>query len=320
MIKNLRSNALANNKGSAILTALFIMILVAIAATAMSLRLQIDINRTQLIQDISTLKTYAEQGRLIMSQALINNALNFSNKEKQNIDPLKMHLADNPQANLSRKITVIDLQSRFNLNNLIAKDQLSPFTLLIHNLIPKIDEETAFKIALQTKEWVSPEDKKIRNISSEHYYQSLKPSYEPAHQPFISVTELRLVKDLSQKIFNTLLPYISALPKKTPINLNTAPLAILKTLGAGLTDEQAKTIIEERGTKGFKQLEQALAHPNIKKLNLNAKALTLTSQYFLISSEVISRDSQIILFTTVKRTIDKKGVKLSIIQETINNI
>lgn len=38
-----------NNKGGALLTALFIMTLVAIVATAMSIRLQTDIYRTRLV-------------------------------------------------------------------------------------------------------------------------------------------------------------------------------------------------------------------------------------------------------------------------------
>ena len=40
---------LKKNKGGALLTALFIMTLVAIVATAMSTRLQLDIYRTDLI-------------------------------------------------------------------------------------------------------------------------------------------------------------------------------------------------------------------------------------------------------------------------------
>jgi hypothetical protein len=58
----------------------------------------------------------------------------------------------------------------------------------------------------------------------------------------------------------------------------------------------------------------------IKKLGLKAKELTLTSDYFLITSHASDQDDEITLYTIVKRKIKKQGIKISVIQQTINTL
>ncbi len=308
------------NNGSAILTALFIMILVAIAATAMSLRLQIDISRSQLIQDVGELKSYAQEGQLIMINKLINNAVKYKKNSKENIDLLSIFITNTSATNIHRKTLLVDLQGKFNINNISDKINLKAFTLLIHNILPKIELKQALFISLFTQEWITKKNPTVNNLTSKNYYQSLAKPYLPSHKPFNSVTEFRLVKDVTMKVFNKLLPYISALPEKTTINLNTASKQVLRTLGAGLTNKQANDIIKERGRKGFKSLKEARAKPSIEKLNLIQKQLTLTSDYFLISSQVSNHDSQMVLFTIVKRTIKKNTITFKVLQQTINTL
>lgn len=109
-------------KGSALLTALFIMTLVAIVATAMSMRLQQDIYRTRLV--ITQDKLY------LASQAVTFWALNElldKNNRFTKTNPLGM-VAQYPknmesiynQVQLSGGL--FDLQARFNLNNLVEKN------------------------------------------------------------------------------------------------------------------------------------------------------------------------------------------------------
>lgn len=308
----------SRNKGSAILTALFIMILVSIAATAMSLRLQIDINRTQLIQNISTLKSFAEEGEKIMINQLIKNSSPYSKDKKQNIDPIPFTLKATNNKLFKREVVLTDLQSKFNLNGLKNSGQLKPFTLLILALMPKLSKEEAFYIALFTQEWISKENQRVTNVTTEKFYANLKTPYLPTHKPFTSLSEWRLIKGVTQTIFNHLSLYLTALPIETPINLNTAPSAVLKTLGNGLTEVQSKNIIKIRGQDGFKTLNEALNNPEIKKMGLDIKNLTLTSDYFLITSSVSNEESQLVLYTTVKREIKKKGVRISVLQQTLN--
>ena len=306
--------------GSAILTSLFIMILVAIAATAMSLRLQIDINRTQLIQDVGELKTAAQAGELSMINQLIKNGLTFVKASKQNIDPKKLRFTQPWLKGISVQTDLIDLQSRLNLNNLKNTNQLKSLTLLMTHLIPKQSPQNAFLLALQTQEWLTKKNPNVTNVSSENYYQHQTPPYYPSHKPFTSISEWRLVKGITQTVYNRISPYVASLPKSTPINLNSASKEIIRSLKINMNDTQVSAIVKARGKQGFRTLKEALENPLIKALGLKEKETTLTSNYFLIMSHASSQDIDITLFTVIKREITKEGVGISVIQQTLNTL
>jgi general secretion pathway protein K len=309
-----------NHQGSAILSALFIMILVAIAATAMSLRLQIDINRTQLIQTTNTLKNAANAGETQAIQLLINNAHSYNKSYKQNIDS-NLHLPPLLWGNdIKVKINITDLQSKFNINNLKNSEQLKNLTLLIKHIYPTLSPQQSFLITLQTQEWITKKNPNLINLSSATFYAKQKPPYLPSHKLLSSITEWRLVKGVSQKTYNQLSPYVTALPEKTTLNLNTAPSEILTSLSLMVKKSHIDNIIQARGKFGFKTLKEAMNNPLIKKLGLKEKELTLTSQYFLIKSHARNKENDLTLYTIVKRKISKEGILVSVIQQTLNTL
>lgn len=309
-----------NHSGSAILSALFIMILVAIAATAMSLRLQIDINRTQLIQTMGSLKNAASAIEAKAIQKLINNGLTFNKNNKQNID---IDLKLPPllwQNNIKASVEIIDLQSQLNINNLKNSEQLKNLALLIKNVDEKISPQNAFLITLQTQEWITKKNPNLFNLSSATFYAKQDPPYFPSHKLFSSITEWRLVKGVTQNIYNKLFPFVTALPEETKLNLNSASAEVLESFTIMTRKSTIDTVIQLRGDLGFKTLEEALNHPAIKKLGFKAKELTLTSEYFLIRAHASNQENDITLYTIVKRKIEPKGVKLAVIQQTINTL
>lgn len=309
-----------NHIGSAILSALFIMILVAIAATAMSLRLQIDINRTQLIQTMSSLKNAASAIEAQAIQKLIKNGLTFNKNNKQNIDAdlnLPFLLWQN---NIKASVDIIDLQSKFNVNNLKNSEQLKNLTLLIKNVDTNISPQSAFLITLQTQEWITKKNPNLLNLSSANFYAKQDPPYYPSHKLFSSITEWRLVKGVTQTIYNQLFPFVTALPEETKLNLNTASAEVLKSFTLMAKKSAIENVLQLRGDTGFKTLDEALNNPSIKKLGFKANELTLTSEYFLIRAHATNQENDIILFTIVKRSIESSGVKLSVIQQTINTL
>jgi general secretion pathway protein K len=70
-------------QGSALLTALFIMTLVAIVATAMSTRLQLDIYRTQMTLDSDKIYLASQAGTILSMAALANNKNTFSTADAE---------------------------------------------------------------------------------------------------------------------------------------------------------------------------------------------------------------------------------------------
>ncbi len=75
-----------------------------------------------------------------------------------------------------------------------------------------------------------------------------------AKQGFVHVSELRLVKGVSADVYARLAPYVCALPRGTPINVNTASVPVLMTLSDTTTEQTAKTIRQD-GHASYRSLQ-----------------------------------------------------------------
>lgn len=305
-------------KGSALLTALFIMTLVAIVATAMSMRLQQDIYRTRLV--ITQDKLY------LASQAVTFWALNElldKNNRFTKANQLGM-VAQYPknmesiynQVQLSGGI--FDLQARFNLNNLIEKKSIPTLMHLISHTYSKATGQERANIALGVKHWLLAYDLGRGEDIYTSYYLSQKPPYYPSHQLIKSKSEFRLIKDVSAPAYIALEPFITALPESTSININTAPKQILMSLGDGLSDAQANELITARGEDGITELKEI--NELLKKFNIPSDQITIESQYYLSVAYAKNDEFSLVVYSLLKRSRDRKGKLLtSVIRESINN-
>ncbi len=303
--------------GSAIITALFIMTLVAIIATAMSLRLQLDISRTTLIEQHAKMKALSQKVPLWAMKLLSQNALK-ANKHDELIDHLPKHFPGSTEAQISVSGHLYDMQALFNLNNLHTQSKIKPFALLLHNNVKKLTQEKALDISRNVYEWVNMLNLNKGHTELDKYYE--KHHYYQAHTLMVSPSEFRLIKGVNQKVYEAMAPLITALPKTTPVNINTAPLMILRTLGPGLTTEQAKKIIKLRTEKKISNMSQFLQEKEIKPLHLNEKNITLQSRFFLAVAQVQSGSQSMTVYSVLFRKINKKRVITNIIQQTVNTL
>ena len=96
----------------------------------------------------------------------------------------------------------------------------------------------------------------------------------------ISVTELRGVNGVTEAIYQRLAPFVSALPVGTPINLNSAPPAILQALGAQVAPSTT-TGTTTASPKSFGSVADFLAQPEFGGTVVPSDGLSVNSQYFL---------------------------------------
>jgi general secretion pathway protein K len=305
-----------NVKGSALLTALFIMTLVAIVATAMSTKTQLDIYRTQLLLNPDKLYL-ASQAVSFWALAELSNGKNkFSKASDQGVVaqyPKNMTHIDN-SVNLNGDI--YDLQARFNLNSMVNQKSMMVFMNLIKTITPQA-ESAKMKIALAVSDWISNYDLARGKDNYSSYYQSLKPPYYPSHQLMASASELRLVKDVSGPIYLALAPFITVLPEATPVNINTASIEVLKSLCNTKNESQINELITARKEKGIKDLGKVAEI--LKKLDIAQEQITVESNYFLSVGYASSNNFNLTVYTLLKRTADKNGkISVNILRESIN--
>ncbi len=297
-------------RGSALISALFIMTLVAIAATAMSTRLQLDIYRTRI--SLKSDKLYLASQVVTFWAMEQLSAKDMS--EKVGEFPRKLqHIY--PGVFIEGHIS--DLQSKFNINNLPDKK----YRLLFYNLVENLPKhpttsqgKSIFDAASQWMIAYQPERGQDKFLN---HYLKQKPPYYPGYQLMQNVSEFRLVYGVTAELYQALLPDLTALPEVTAININSASKAVLKGLGNGLNDAQVKELIEARGEKGITDLSKVSVL--LKTLGISLEQITIESNYFLSVATASIDDSHLTLYTLLKREKNKKnGVTVSVVSESLN--
>ena len=308
-----------SNRGSALISALFIMTLVAIAATAMSTRLQLDIYRTRLT--ISSDQLYLASQAVTfwaMDTLVIDNIRLTRNKKPGKLTDYPSKLQHvYPDVIIAGEL--YDLQALFNLNNLQDK-KFNPlfFNLLEHTQLKKSKEESK-KLTDAISHWVSPYQPARGHDDHLNFYLKQLPPYLPSYQPMRSISELRLVRGVSNEIYQTLLPYVTVLPEITPVNLNTAPKQLLMSLGNGLSDTQVEELLQARGKKGFTNVQDISLL--LQKLDIPNDQITLESAYYLNIATATSQDIALTTYTMIKRSKDQKGhITIGIVKQSLNTM
>lgn len=306
------------NKGSALLSALFVMTLIAIIASSLSLQLHLNIHRAKLIFSYDKLN--------LSTDAVKFWAIDYLNAKKAKlIDNELGYIATYPNnlTNIYPNITlsgeIYDLQKNFNINNLLDKKYHLTFLNLLEKILPKKNPESLKNILANIQKWESAYQPQKGQNEYIKVYQKMKDPYNPAYQPLKSITELRLINGIDEKLYQTILPFVSALPEVTPINLNNASKIVLSSLGNGLSETQVNYILEERGLHGFKPGKDI--SKLLQKLQIPAIYTTIESQYFLCKISASYNEFDIVKYVILKRIKNKKkSIKTLIISEHVNTL
>lgn len=136
------------------------------------------------------------------------------------------------------EFSIIDLQSRFNLNNLansnptIAAGQKRIFLNLLELLeVGELEDRERLYAALV--DWVDENDLEVANGVESGFYKVKQTPYHAADQKLTSVGELRYVDGFSQDIISGLKPYVTVLPvDNARININTTSAEVLASLSS----------------------------------------------------------------------------------------
>lgn len=230
------------------------------------------------------------------------------------------------------ELTPIDAQSRFNLNQLAGKPKpYNPLGTFVQRFTP---QQRRFTRLLQTNEniqlspieaqniteavidWIDADDSPTGSGGAESdFYSGATPAYRPANQAFSDVTELRLIRDISPELYEYLKPLVVVLPDDNGFNVNTADIALMRTINgstieAPLTIEQAEELVANRPAqtpqsidslpadssegegKFYKKIEEFLESDGVASVfdseiaaELETDGLEIGSDYFLLNTE-----------------------------------
>jgi len=205
------------------------------------------------------------------------------------------------------EVQIDDLGGRINLNDLVATNgQVDPLTkdrvsrLLIALGITGISVDALV-------DWIDPDDETISAYGAEDgQYLMADPGFRAANQPFVSVSELRLIEGMTEEIYVALLPHVATLPVTgVGINVNTATAEVLMSLHEELTTTQVESILEGREEERFESLQDFLALPEFAGLGLKSAGLGLQTRFFEVVSRITYDNRVVNMVSTVFR--DQEG-------------
>lgn len=251
---NITAGRPGNQNGIALLTVLFILVLLSTLAVYTVEDENIAIRRAENQRDMTQAMQVALAGEMWVAKALERDLLaapqgvDYFGDEWARLDTSVVAVEDGQMM-----VQAGDESGKFNLNNLLdGKEMQIPdprpgaatgamitvrkpwygyFTRLLANL--GLDEELADAVL----DWIDADSQITHPGGAEDsVYQSADPPRLAANQPFYSITELAEVEGFDAQMLDILRPNITALPvdpkskKFTRINVNTAPEAVLKSL------------------------------------------------------------------------------------------
>ena len=260
-------------RGVALITAMLVTAMVSLVALEMMRRQQLDIRRTANIFGYDQAWLYSQSMEAWSTQVLIRDASqgpvdHLLEEWAQRLPPLPVEGGEVVGE-------VIDQQGLYNLNNLLNGALIDPIEfvhfqrlLLVLGIPVDITEQLANALA----DWLDPDqDRRFPGGAEDQDYLLNQPPYRAANGPLRSVSELRLVKGFTPEIYALVAPVVTALPERTPININTAPLPIILSLVPDMRPIDAEALIEGRGARGYQDVASFSGLPIIA---VNAPLLT----------------------------------------------
>lgn len=149
-----------------------------------------------------------------------------------------------------------DETGRFNVNNLVNDDgkqnpvDIAVFKKLLENLA--LDPGLANAAA----DWIDTDDETTFPGGAENLtYLALPQPYRAANQRLLQIEELYSVKGIDVATFAKLKPFITALPGRSKLNINTAPREVLAAALPELSKAALDELLNRRMTQPFKSFE-----------------------------------------------------------------
>lgn len=306
-----------SQRGVALLAVLMIISIVVVIAVDMTGRLQLQLQRQQNQQQQQQAFWYAMAGeqfsRVLLARTLAGQeTVNLSQDWAQQGASFPVDNGD-----IAGEIT--DLRSCFNLN---ALQNVTPAgggrveQTAAQKAFTRLLELTAVELSLPAEyltariaDWLD-EDTLLSTAGSaeDDDYAALRFPYYSANSLMASVSELRVILDVSPADYQVLLPYVCVVPQDNRLLLNINTLTadnavLLAALIPELTAQAAADLIADRPEQGFANLDELFASTQLSTITVpdDAKTmLTVKSDSFQLVATAGYLDSGFVLTSVLK--------------------
>ena len=265
----------ARQRGLAVVTALLIVAVAASAAALMLAQQSAMLDQTAMVAVRAQADAYAQAGIDWARGVLVDDKARAPNVDSLD-EGWAQPIAALPVERAVVSGIIVDEQGKFNLNNL---QSASPADMRMFRTLANGLGLPADPLLAALAEWMNP------NSAENAYYLSLAKPYRAGGQTLMQVDELYRVRGFDAATVAKLRPYVTALPRRTDINVNTAPEAVLTALLGN--PEAVRTITAARTKSPFKDKQAFLAVATGTPADT---PVDVKSDYFSVSVQVSQDD------------------------------
>jgi general secretion pathway protein K len=285
----MRAVQCTGQRGVAVVLAMGVVALAAIAAAAMLASQSTWSRQAQLSSEHVQAQVLVRAG-VDWARALLSDDRRVSGVDHLG-EPWAMRVPPVPVENGELAGQIDDQQGAFNLNNLVSNGTVSPSHLeQFRRLLQILGLPEA--LAASLVDWLDADNEpQPQDGAEDGYYQAQQPPYLAANRALTDVAELALVRGFDQAARARLRPFVSALPRFTALNVNTASPEVLAAVVRDLDLDAARALTAQRERAYFRNRADFLA-----QLPAGAVAggndVATSSDFFLASVRVSIGDAQ----------------------------
>jgi|TARA_B110000967_G_scaffold10938_1_gene10723 general secretion pathway protein K len=234
----------AREQGVAVIMVMLVLAIVAVTTAALVKRHQFNQAMATQVIHLGQAKAHIQGAELWAYQLLKQD------KQDNNVD----HMAE-AWAQITPPLPVAqgflhgqieDLQGKFNLNSLVAENNIhQPSMALFERLLKQhnLDPQLAWHLV----DWIDPNvETHQQGTLEDAYYLALPVPYRSANQALLDVSELGLVRGFNAATVAILKPYVAALPYGSEININSANEGLLMAMSSAINRSKAQQLITRR--------------------------------------------------------------------------
>ncbi len=287
-------------RGVAAITAILIVAVAASAATLMLAQQSAMLDQTMLVATRAQADLYARAGLDWARGILIEDA-----RTPGAIDTLEEGWAK-PLAGLPVERAIVagaiaDEQAKFNLNNLLNGTKKSSGDMeIFKRLLEGLALDPNLRDAVL--DWIDPDSDLASTAGAEDpYYLALRRPYRAANQPMIQIEELYRVRGFDAATVAKLRPYVTALPERTPVNVNTAGASVLAALLPEVPKAKIAKFIVDRRMKPLATRQEIIQWAKEAPASAASDGLDVKSAFFSVRIQVAQDEVELATDALVRR-------------------
>lgn len=307
--------------GFALLTVLLVVALVATIASSLLYQQRLDIqrsafmlNQSQAIAVASGIDTWVKKG--LAFDASQNQVDHLAEAWAQPILPMDFEGGD-----LGGQL--LDMQGRFNLNNLAEMDETKrqAWQSVLERIL--IRQNLTAEWVAPLIDWVDEDNNPVPAGAESDTYLLKTPPYRAANQLMVLVDEMQLLQGFDLTQFDQMAAWFSALPKVSTININTAPEPVLLGLAEWMNPSLVQAWIDLRLTEPANEtadfraflMQMAGVEQNQINQDLPDWMITTQSEFFQLDGLVAYGEANL----TARALYYRQDQQVSLLQRWITN-